>query len=290
MSARGPSDAALLAALEDARAAQDVTARVARDPVSIVHRYQDRLDVELVALIASACAFGNVTTILAKVDDALQRLGPRPAYLPRGRRAVERALEGFRHRLFRGEDLAALVVGVRVVQRAHGSLGAAFALDLAECGGDLQEALARLVDLIRKGGKFPPRGARGGRRGASHLLPDVRGGAASKRLMLFLRWMVRPADGVDLGQWPVDRSLLVMPLDTHIHRLAQNLGLTQRRDASWRTALEITGRLRRLDPSDPVRFDFALCHLGMAQGCPSRRDAVRCEGCGVRPVCRHWLR
>lgn len=290
MTSRGPSDGALLSALERARASQDIAARVARDPVSIVHRYREPRDVELVAMVASACAFGNVTTILAKVDDALARLGPRPATEPRGARAVHRALEGWRHRLFRGEDLAALVVGVRAVQRAHGSLGEAFARDLASSGGDVREALARLVDAIRCAGHFPPRGARDGRRGAAHLLPDVRAGGASKRLMLFLRWMVRPADGVDLGLWPVDPALLVIPLDTHIHRLARNLGLTRRADGSYRTAVEITSRLRRLDRDDPVRFDFALCHLGMAQGCPSRRDAARCEGCGVRPVCRHWAR
>jgi endonuclease III len=86
----------------------------------------------------------------------------------------------------------------------------------------------------------------------------------------------------------VDASRLLIPVDVHIHKLAKNLGLTERATPSWATAEEITAALRRFDPADPVRFDFALCHMGMAQQCPSRRDAARCEGCGVQPVCRHW--
>jgi uncharacterized protein (TIGR02757 family) len=108
--------------------------------------------------------------------------------------------------------------------------------------------------------------------------------------MLLLRWMARPADGVDLGVWPIPPSQLLVPVDTHIHKLARNLGLTRRNDVSWRTASEITAALRRFDPADPVKYDFSLCHLGMLQRCPSRRDPERCEGCGVMPVCRHWAR
>ncbi|HYG66816.1 MAG TPA: DUF2400 family protein, partial [Anaeromyxobacteraceae bacterium] len=81
-------------------------------------------------------------------------------------------------------------------------------------------------------------------------------------------------------------SALVVPLDTHLFRIARHLGLTARRDASWRTAEEITAGLRRLDPRDPVRYDFALCHLGMSGACPVRRDPARCRACPLRPVCR----
>ncbi len=80
------------------------------------------------------------------------------------------------------------------------------------------------------------------------------------------------------------------PVDVHIHRLARNLGFTRRRDLSWKTTEEITLALARLDPADPVAYDFSLCHMGMLQGCPSRRDPGRCEGCGVKPVCIHWAR
>ena len=125
-------------------------------------------------------------------------------------------------------------------------------------------------------------------RGLSHLVPDPAKGSASKRLFLYLRWMIRKDDGVDLGLWPIDPSLLVIPVDTHIHRIARNLGLTRRSDASLRTAVEITAALRRLDPKDPVRYDFALCHMGVSRECPSRRDEEKCARCVVQSVCTRW--
>jgi len=119
-------------------------------------------------------------------------------------------------------------------------------------------------------------------------VPDPRAGSACKRLLLYVRWMVRPADGVDLGLWPLDPTRLVIPVDTHIHRIARNLGFTERNDASWRTAEEITGALRHLERSDPVRYDFALCHMGVSRDCPSRRDPAKCRPCVLRPVCKAY--
>jgi endonuclease III len=90
---------------------------------------------------------------------------------------------------------------------------------------------------------------------------------------------------VDFGLWDVAPALLVIPLDTHIARMARNLGLTARRDLSWRTAEEITASLRRLDPVDPVKYDFALCHFGMSGACPSQRRGDRCVECVLRQGC-----
>ncbi|MBC7172411.1 MAG: DUF2400 family protein, partial [Polyangiaceae bacterium] len=106
----------------------------------------------------------------------------------------------------------------------------------------------------------------------------------------YLRWMSRPSDGVDLGLWSVAPSALVVPLDTHVHRIARNLGLTERNDASWRTAEEVTAALRELDPDDPVKYDFALCHHGVSRECPSRRDSAKCGACVLHSVCVNWER
>ncbi|MBI2391768.1 MAG: TIGR02757 family protein [Deltaproteobacteria bacterium] len=278
------------AALEGVLARCDVGARVATDPVELVRRHHDRRPrdlegVEIVALIASSVAFGNVTALRAKLADALARLGPSPAQVADDAIEVRRRLSGWKHRVWIDDDLARMIIGARAVQRAHGTLGDRFAGDLA-AHGDFREALASFVDAIRAAGGLD----RVRRQSARHLLPDPRGASACKRLLLFLRWMVRGPDGADLGLWRdrVDRSRLLVPVDVHIHKLARNLALTERATASWATAEEITASLRRIDPRDPVRFDFALCHMGMAQRCPSRRDPVRCEGCGVKPACRHW--
>jgi endonuclease III len=84
----------------------------------------------------------------------------------------------------------------------------------------------------------------------------------------------------------VPASALLVPLDTHVARIARYLGLTDREDLTWRTAEEITAGLRRLDPADPVRFDFALCHHGMSGACPVRRDPAKCAVCPLRDECR----
>jgi uncharacterized protein (TIGR02757 family) len=196
--------------------------------------------------------------------------------------------------VFLGQDVAGLLHGARTVQRDHGSLEAYFHLQLAQSrSGDstrtdhehMREALACLCDAVRSASGLR-KDAR--RRGPAHLLPDVRGTSGSKRLLLFLKWVARPADGVDLGLWKLDPALLLVPIDVHLHRLGRNLGLTRRTNLSWQTTEEITRGLARFDPADPKKYDFSLCHLGMLQRCPSRRDERRCEGCGVKPVCVHW--
>lgn len=273
-------------ALEAVRVRCDVAARREADPVGLVHRYADTLDRELVALLAASVAFGNVKAIRAKLGDLLERLGSGPARLADRPFEVRARLKGWKHRVFRGEDIARLLVGARRVQRTDGSLGARFEAELDRTGS-FREALAAWCDAIRSAGGL----RRGGpRRGPSHLLPDPRGPSGSKRLLLFLRWMVRPADGVDLGLWNVDPAELLVPVDVHIHKLARNLGFTRRHAPSWRTTEEITRALARFDPADPVKYDFSLCHLGMLQRCPSRRDVTLCEGCGIQSVCVHWGR
>ena len=267
-------DAAVKAALDLVRAREDLQARRANDPVEFVHRQRAREDREIVALVAASCAFGNVKAIRMKLAELLDRVGPRPARAADDPVALTARLAGFKHRVFRGEDLAKLIVGARRVQRSAGSLGGAFERELARVDRDeptadpearIREALASFCDRIRAEGGLPKAGELdpSGRRGPSHLLSDARAGSGAKRRLL-------------------------VPVDVHIHKLARNLGLTKRRDLSWKTSVEITRALARFDHGDPTRYDFSLCHMGMVQRCPSRPDPKRCEGCGVRSVCVHW--
>jgi uncharacterized protein (TIGR02757 family) len=102
---------------------------------------------------------------------------------------------------------------------------------------------------------------------------------------MFLRWLVRPADGIDLGIWQgVDPSRLVIPVDTHISRISTYLGFTSRNNADWRMAREITDALRRLDPADPVKYDFPLAHLGISAGC-NGTDRLHCLSCDIVEIC-----
>jgi uncharacterized protein (TIGR02757 family) len=285
---------AIRRALDAVRAGCNIEARRRADPVGFVHQYRNAADRELVGLAAACIAFGNVRTIRAKLEDLLARIGPSPHRAADDARALRKRLDGWKHRVFLGEDVARLLAGARALQRKHGSLGAVFGAELARAdaaGTDpfdaFRAALGAFTEAIRKAGGLE----RGGpRRGPAHLLPDASGTSGNKRLLLFLRWMVRPADGIDLGQWDVPASRLLIPVDVHIHKLSRNLGLTRRADLSWRTTVEITRALAVFDPEDPIKYDFSLCHMGMLQRCASRADAARCEGCGVLPVCVHWTR
>ncbi len=238
--------------------------------------------------MAACLAFGNAKALTAKVGDAFDRLGGSLVRAADDELGVFAALDGWKHRVYRGEDVARLLIGARRVQRSHGTLERCF-VELLEKHGELRPALADWVRQIRSAGGLDARAET--RRGAAHILADPGKTSGCKRLLLYLRWMVRRDDGVDLGVWKsVSPAILLVPVDTHIYKLSRNLGFTDRSTLTWATTEEITAALRRLDPADPVRFDFPLCHLGMLQRCPSRRDERRCEGCGIMSVCRHWRR
>lgn len=258
----------------------DPVATRSRDPVGFVHRYARHQDQEIVGLVAATLAFGNVIAARRSIELVLEKLGPEPAaFVAEAReQALLRQLDGFVHRIYRGQHIARMLHGAGALLREYGTLGAAFASFHRETG-DFRESLACFADVIR--GDAPDRSTR-------HLVSNPRAGSACKRLLLYARWMVRPDDGVDLGLWTMPPSELVVPVDTHIHRISRNLGLTSRRTASWITAEEITARLRELDPEDPVKYDFALCHLGVSRQCPSRPEHDKCARCVLQEVCSVW--
>jgi len=253
------------------------------DPVDFVHRYDGPRDQEIVGLIAATLAFGNVVAARRSIDRVLAALGPEPAatVVNAEQSELRRRLRGFVHRIYRGDHLASLLWQAGDLLREHETLGNAFARFHRASDGEFRETLACFADALR--GDATSRSSR-------HLVSDPRAGSACKRLVLYARWMVRPADGVDLGLWPIAPSELLIPVDTHIHRISRNLGLTNRRTATWATAEEITAALRQFDPDDPVKYDFALCHLGVSRECPSRPDPVKCERCVLQDVCSVWRR
>ncbi|HVO77040.1 MAG TPA: TIGR02757 family protein [Candidatus Bathyarchaeia archaeon] len=228
---------------------------VSPDPLEFVYRYEDRVDREVAALIASSLAFGTVKHIRTSVARALEPLGGSPAEALRAAstRELAAAFEGFRHRWITGADMAAMLGGVRAGLREHGSLRQLFYAGFDASDADVAPAAARLAEYIRRAGAgFRP-----------CLLPSPASGSACKRLNLFLRWMVR-SDAVDPGGWDeIPRAMLIVPLDTHMHRISRELGLTKRGTADLATAREITDGFRRVSPDDPVKYDFALTRLGI---------------------------
>jgi uncharacterized protein (TIGR02757 family) len=259
------------------------------DPVELLHAYADPLDVEMAGLLCAALAYGRVDLFKPRLVALLAALGPSPSRVAQDAppRELLRRASGFSYRMTGPADVACLLLGAGRIQRAHGSIGAFFVAALRR-RGSLREALGALVDELCSPDFTELLGQKAPTRRLKHLLPHPERGSACKRLNLYVRWMARGPDGVDLGVWDVPREALVVPLDTHVHRIGRFIGLTRRKDLSWRTAEEITSRLRALDPKDPVRFDFALSHLGISGQCASRKDARRCADCALKPICRYW--
>jgi len=225
------------------------------DPLEFVHRYADSPDREVVALVAACLAYGRVAQILKSVAAVLDRLGPHPAEYLRGadQADLRRQLASFRHRFASGQNLSALLLAARRAILDFGSLRGCFEAGMKDSDETVLPALSSFVRRLR--------GASGGACG--HLLPAVEKGSACKRLNLLLRWMVR-RDAVDPGGWDeVSPSRLLVPLDTHMHRLGLAMGLTRRRSADMRTVMEVTAAFKRISPDDPVRYDFVLTRPGI---------------------------
>jgi uncharacterized protein (TIGR02757 family) len=276
------SRAGLKAALDELYAGYNRAEAVA-DPVELVRRYRSSADREVVGFVAAGLAFGRVASVLQSVERLLAVLGPAPAAFVAqfDPRRDGGAFASLGHRWTRGEDLAALVLVLRRMFDEAGSIEGFFLRGHDAGRTDVEQSLESFSDRARAlAGEAHPRLA-----GLSYFFPRPSAGSACKRLNLYLRWMVR-ADAVDLGAWPgVSPSQLVVPLDVHVIRVGQCLGLTRLQSPGWRMASEITASLREFDPDDPVRYDFALCHLGMRDQCGFNRPSGDSR-CPLRGWCR----
>lgn len=262
---------------------------LANDPLSFPRRFFTPHDREIAAFFAASLAYGRVGIILRNLEDLFRRMPEGPAAFVRDfdpGRDLPR-LAGFKHRFNDGRDVGALCWFLRRAMKEAGSLEAFFLAGDDPSSPDIGAALSSLsrralatdlTPVFRR--RTPPPGSY-----FSYLFPDPAGGSACKRLCMLLRWLARPDDGIDLGLWKrISPARLVLPLDTHTARISRLLGLTRRATPGWPMALEVTASLRRLDPDDPVRYDFALSHLGISEGCTGKKGAA-CAACPVEGKC-----
>jgi len=270
----------------------DYGARVARDAIEFPLRYPAPDDREVVALLTTCLAYGRVDLFGRQLEGVLRAMGPSPAAFVRefdpGRHAG--VFASFIYRFNRPRDLVAFCVATRDLLARYGTLEKCFAAGDPGPAGPIGPALERFARGFWEADvrSFFPRGRLS--RGYRHLFPLPSAGGPCKRLHLFLRWMVR-REPPDFGLWTsVSPARLLMPVDTHIENMSRAIGLTRRRSRTWKMAEDITARLAQVDPADPVKYDFALCHTRMSGDCRDRRDAVVCAPCGLRGVCRHWAR
>jgi uncharacterized protein (TIGR02757 family) len=235
------------------------------DPLVCLQKFTAPRDLEIAGLVAAALAYGRVEIIIRNVSRVFALTGNSIAdfALEKTLREKLRAFHGFKHRFNDGNDIAHLLHGIGRVCREHGSLELFFVKGLSPGDETVKPALCHFTCGIKSAMSASTAGRRR-RNSLEYLLPSPESGSACKRLNMYLRWMIRENDGIDCGVWRrVPASLLVMPLDTHVARIAGSLGLTTRKSVGWPMAEEITARLRAYDPRDPVRYDFSLCRSGM---------------------------
>lgn len=230
-----------------------------KDPVWILHRFEDEKDIETLGLITAAYAYGSVDQINSFIDKLLFKTGSKLYEFTTNfsKRKDKKYLADLSYRFNTAEDLLSLFANLNAVLIEYGSLKNLFLSHYNSAERNIIEALkgfsSKLNQLKTKD-----------KRGYYHyLVSNPKYGSACKRMNLFLRWMVRK-DEIDFGLWnEISTSALIMPVDTHIGRISKELGLVNRKTIDLNFAIELTRRLRQFDPVDPVKYDFALCHYGI---------------------------
>jgi len=226
------------------------------DPLEFLYEYEHTSDREIVGLIASCLAYGKVVQILKSVSSVLNIMGGAPYDYLRltSESEIICHFDSFVHRFARGAHLASLLIGIKHVIADYGSIYECFLSGFSDSDETILPALSFFSKkIIGTGNDCQP----------GHLMPSPDKGSACKRLNLYLRWMIR-CDDVDPGGWQsIPASKLIVPLDTHMFRIAGQLGLTKRKQANLKTAIEITNGYKCWSPEDPVRYDFALTRFGI---------------------------
>lgn len=256
--------------------------RVENDPVQFPRRFfelgRSQIEIEAVALLAAMLAYGSAKQFIKKIAAVMDACSWNYLDLISGKTHITWP----QYRLSTADEIATFARASGLLIKKQGSLKKVFMqgfLPQQSIRDGLEKLHQELKNCCLAQGKEISRGLR-------HLLPDPTSGGCVKRWHMFLRWLVRKDDGVDLNLWPeVDPSLLLIPLDRHISRIARNLGLTSRNTDDWKTAAEISQKLREFDRDDPIKYDFSLCHLGIAGECTHGKDAQLCQRCLLRGAC-----
>lgn len=233
------------------------------DPVSIPHLFTKKQDIEIAGLMAAVLAWGQRATIIRKCSELMQWMenAPHEFVLHHRERDLKRFQE-FRHRTFNGTDALYFIEALKSIYREHASLEDVFAVPSGNA--TVEQGLINFHHRFFSLENHPHR--------TRKHLPTPERKSTCKRINMYLRWMVRrDSNGVDFGLWrTISPAQLVCPCDVHVDRVARKLKLIKRKQTDWLTALELTDNLRKLDPNDPVKYDFALFGLGI-EGWTGRR-------------------
>jgi uncharacterized protein (TIGR02757 family) len=233
---------------------------IANDPVCIPHLFTKKQDIEIMGFIASVLAWGQRITIINKCSELITRMDNAPHdFMVHHKENDLKKMLGFKHRTFNDTDLLYFISFFSWFYKKSDSLENAFVASEKYTEENTGKALVDFHELFFSMEDFPERTRK-------HISTPLRK-SACKRLNMYLRWMVRKDNkGVDFGIWnKINPSQLICPCDVHVERVARKLGLIVRPQADWLTAIELTENLKKFDPKDPVKYDFALFGLGIEE-------------------------
>jgi uncharacterized protein (TIGR02757 family) len=224
------------------------------DPLEFLYDYDDLKDREIVGIIAALLAYGKISQILKSVSKVLKVVQkPYDFLLNVKENQLNTLFNGFVHRFTTGSDIVSLLIAIKKIIEEYGTLGQCFFDVYEKEDTNILNTLNRFIKIIgrKTDNQF------------NSLVSKPDGSSAYKRFNLFLRWMVRK-DNVDPGGWDfVDKSKLLIPLDTHMYRVCCEFNFTKRKQSDIRTVIEITNCFREINPQDPVKYDFALTRMSM---------------------------
>ncbi len=243
--------------------------RLKHDPIEFPHRYAQNEDIEIAGFVAACFAYGKIGLFKPVMENILGPGNKHPAEFIKNfdLKKDRKYLKGISYRFNKEKDVLCFVYLMGKALKEWGSLKNMFYNYYNPEDEDIKSALRGFTDSLLKINTSPVYGENIKPYGLKQLFPSPEKGSACKRMNLFMRWMVRDKD-IDFGIWDrIPPSKLIIPLDTHIARISRCIGLTKRKASDWKTAKEITEALKRLDPADPVKYDFALCHNGILGLC-----------------------
>jgi len=237
--------------------------KISPDPLQFLHFFKEKQDIEVIGFLASVFAYGNVKQINNSLERIRIIVGATPLkYITNFSKKDYKDFQGLRHRFYTEEDIVHLFIVLNHIYKNNNSLKNLFYRFYNLQEPNLKNSISKfsnhLIETIKviSGQKNVSSGIR-------FMFPNPEKGSACKRMNLFLRWMVRK-DELDFGLWnEIPTNKLIIPVDTHIAKICKSLKLTSRKNVSWKMAEEITENLKKFDPVDPVKYDFALCHIGM---------------------------
>lgn len=225
---------------------------ISSDPVSVPHKFSLKQDIEISGFFAATIAWGQRKAIIKNAEKLVKIMGDSPYdfVMSSGKKQLG-PLQSFVHRTFNGKDAGQFVLALRKIYEKNDSLELVF-LD----GINNEE---RIISFHRVFTAYFSE-----KRTCKHVANPSKGSSA-KRINMFLRWMVRKdKKGVDFGIWEkMKPAELFCPLDLHSGNVARKLGLLKRKQNDWKAVNELTTELRKMDPHDPVKYDFALFGLGV---------------------------